>query len=770
MEIVFALYFLTIIRALSAGDQPPAPEDILNYPITESLPWTVGCLDFSSGQPRLGCTLLSFAPADNQLAIDIANQLKLSAALDEDPVAFINENIMQEVFSNDPLNNMFAFIIHPSDENTLNYTLRVQNHLFNPLGGPNDINFATSFLMSFQSDLVSAILKVTENKDVQVQINHKFFPTHKQPYPMNQAVIILPFYLAMGTLLMATTVVSAIVSEKEKQLKQTLRCNGMKLSAYWLSNLVQWATIAILVAIIWTVACVVFNIVERNVVIVFVLAYFFFICTLVALLFVLSSFFSNVKTALGLVTLFHMLLSFTALSAFFLVYMDLGKFSWIRTVSRFIPHANFAQIVVLLLNSGDAEVGSFWSFSIAYSEPIWKLCVYLGLNFIGLFGLTIYLDNVLPTEFDCSKSFFYIFSLKYWKQVFSKDSDYTQVPRDVPALQFKNLVKKFKLPKNEIAERKKAGNNDHYCVAVDDMSAVIPFGTTFAILGKNGAGKTTAVLNAVGALKPTSGDVAVAGFSVTTDIDQVRRIISFVPQKDVLYDLLSVKEHIILWGCIKGLKPEASIAAGNDLLKSVHLHNDAEKRSNELSGGMKRKLCLCCSFVGDPLVVFLDEVSTGIDAHSRQQIWELLSKKKSSSQVCIVLITHYIEEAQVLADDVSIMASAKVRARGSPMELALKHGANYTFSFAKGDSFNENRVVSVIKQHVSKYDILANSSHEMIVSIPSSFRPVFKQLLSVFDQEKSDLGILSYGVQISTLEDIYLDIVAKYQAESLGEM
>ncbi|KAL0212676.1 hypothetical protein RCL1_006302 [Eukaryota sp. TZLM3-RCL] len=760
MEIVFCLYFLTIVRAISHTGLPPAPEDILNYPITESLPWTVGCLDFSSGQPRLGCTLLSFAPADNQLAIDIASQLKQFAALDDDPVPFINENIMQEVFSNDPLNNMFAFIIHPSDDNTLNYTLRVQNHLFNPLGGPNDINFATSFLMSFQSDLVSAILKVTENKDVQVKINHKFFPTHKQPYPMDQATLVLPFYLTMGTLLMATTVVSAIVSEKEKQLKQTLRLNGMKLSAYWLSNLVQWATIAILVAIIWTVACVVFNIVERNVVIVFVLAYFFFICTndnfLVCFVFV----FFQCNNGLG-----------PAYSPVYLIYIGLGKkFSWIRTVSRFIPHVNFAQIVVLLLNSGDAEVGSFWTFSVAYSEPIWKLCVYLGLNFIGLFGLTIYLDNVLPTEFDCSKSFFYIFSLKYWKQVFSKDSDYTQVTRDVPALQFKNLVKKFKLPKNEIAERKKAGNNDHYCVAVDDVSAVIPFGTTFAILGKNGAGKTTAVLNAVGALKPTSGDVAVAGFSVTTDIDQVRRIISFVPQKDVLYDLLSVKEHVILWGCIKGLKPEASIAAGNDLLKSVHLHNDAEKRSNELSGGMKRKLCLCCSFVGDPLVVFLDEVSTGIDAHSRQQIWELLSKKKCSSQVCIVLITHYIEEAQVLADDVSIMASAKVRARGSPMELALKHGANYTFSFAKGDSFNESRVVSVIKQHVSNYDIVANSSHEMIVSIPSSFRPVFKQLLSTFDQEKSDLGILSYGVQISTLEDIYLDIVAKYQAESLGEM
>ena len=209
--------------------------------------------------------------------------------------------------------------------------------------------------------------------------------------------------------------------------------------------------------------------------------------------------------------------------------------------------------------------------------------------------------------------------------------------------------------------------------AVRGISLAMQPGECFALLGHNGAGKTTAIKMVTGELSMTSGDAVVHGLSVRTEAPAVRRLLGICPQHDILYEELSAIEHLQLYGALKGVHKTASDLEA--LLAAVKLTKVSHKRAGSYSGGMKRRLSCAVAFVGEPQVVMLDEPTTGMDPMHRNFVWDY-SRLAKASRV-LLLTTHSMEEADALGDRIGIMSEGQLAALGSPVHLKRRFGNGY---------------------------------------------------------------------------------------------
>jgi len=200
-------------------------------------------------------------------------------------------------------------------------------------------------------------------------------------------------------------------------------------------------------------------------------------------------------------------------------------------------------------------------------------------------------------------------------------------------------------------------------VAVDDISFKVEKGEVFAFLGPNGAGKsvTTEIIETI--RTPTSGKVTVLGLDVGKRKTEIVRRIGVLPQNFSSFDRITVRESLRYYARVFGCK--ADIDALMDL---TNLTDKADAQFNTLSGGLKQRLGIAAALVNDPEVVFLDEPTTGLDPHARRQVWDVLKGLKKRGKT-VFLTTHYLEEAELLADTVAIISRGRIVAIDSPARL-----------------------------------------------------------------------------------------------------
>jgi ABC-2 type transport system ATP-binding protein len=208
-------------------------------------------------------------------------------------------------------------------------------------------------------------------------------------------------------------------------------------------------------------------------------------------------------------------------------------------------------------------------------------------------------------------------------------------------------------------------------LAVNDVSFTVRKGEVFAFLGPNGAGKTTTVEIIATIRTVTSGRVSVLGLDVTKHRRDIIPRIGVLPQGFSSFDRITVSESIRYYSSLFGCKN----ADVDGLMDLTNLKEHSDVQFKRLSGGLKQRLGIAISLVNDPEVVFLDEPTTGLDPHARRAVWDVLLGLKSKGKV-VFLTTHYMEEAELLADTVAIMSRGKLVAIGSPDEL-IERNANY---------------------------------------------------------------------------------------------
>jgi ABC-2 type transport system ATP-binding protein len=228
-----------------------------------------------------------------------------------------------------------------------------------------------------------------------------------------------------------------------------------------------------------------------------------------------------------------------------------------------------------------------------------------------------------------------------------------------PALRLQGLVKRYK-----------------DVVAVDGLDLEVAAGECFGLLGPNGAGKTTTIEICEGLTEPDAGDVEVLGRRWRTDARELRQRLGIQLQDTQLTDKLTVFETLQLFRSFFRRGPSA-----REAMALVQLEEKRGARVGALSGGQKQRLALACALVGDPELLFLDEPTTGLDPQARRQLWDLIEQYKRDGRT-IVLTTHYMDEAEVLCEQVAIVDHGRAIARGTPRELILSIGVEHVVEFS----------------------------------------------------------------------------------------
>lgn len=216
-------------------------------------------------------------------------------------------------------------------------------------------------------------------------------------------------------------------------------------------------------------------------------------------------------------------------------------------------------------------------------------------------------------------------------------------------------------------ETKKLTKKYKDVTAVDSLDLTVERGELFALLGVNGAGKTTTVKMLSCLTAPTAGDALLLGSSILTDADRVKSVIAVSPQENAVAEGLSVAENLRLMCEVRGFsrkKTDEKIAGMRDFLS---LGEVMKKKAGKLSGGWTRRLSIAMALVGDPEILFLDEPTLGLDVIARSDLWDVIRSLKG--RVTVILTTHYMEEAEELADRVGVMRDGALLAVGTPAEL-----------------------------------------------------------------------------------------------------
>jgi len=232
----------------------------------------------------------------------------------------------------------------------------------------------------------------------------------------------------------------------------------------------------------------------------------------------------------------------------------------------------------------------------------------------------------------------------------------TQAPNDEPAIRVHDLTRRF-------------GG----FTAVRAISFDVARGEVFGFLGANGAGKTTAIKMLTGLLLPTSGEARVAGYDVYRETDSIRRHIGYMSQRFSLYEDLTVRENIELYGGIYGLSDERIATRSTELIDRLGLREARDTLVASIPLGWKQKLAFSVAVIHDPAVVFLDEPTSGVDPITRRQFWEMIYTAAARG-ITVFVTTHYMDEAEY-CDRVSIMVDGSIAALGTPNELKSRYGA-----------------------------------------------------------------------------------------------
>lgn len=211
-------------------------------------------------------------------------------------------------------------------------------------------------------------------------------------------------------------------------------------------------------------------------------------------------------------------------------------------------------------------------------------------------------------------------------------------------------------------------------IAVNSINLSINDGEMYALLGVNGAGKSTTIKMLSCLIKPTSGDALLNGNSIVSDSEKVKRIINVSPQETAVAPNLTVRENLELMARIYGFGNEDAVSKAQKMIEDFELSDIAKSKAKTLSGGWQRRLSIAMALISDPEILFLDEPTLGLDVLARRELWNKIGSLKG--KITIILTTHYLEEAESLSDRIGIMVKGNLIAEGTAEELKQSVNAN----------------------------------------------------------------------------------------------
>ncbi|XP_069013979.1 retinal-specific phospholipid-transporting ATPase ABCA4-like [Embiotoca jacksoni] len=330
-------------------------------------------------------------------------------------------------------------------------------------------------------------------------------------------------------------------------------------------------------------------------------------------------------------------------------------------------------------------------------------------------------------------------------------------------------------------------------------------GQITSFLGHNGAGKTTTMSILTGLFPPTSGTAYVNGRDIRTDINIIRSSMGMCPQHNILFNHLTVEEHILFYSLLKGRTQAQAETELEDMLVDIGLPHKRDDEAQNLSGGMQRKLSVAMAFVGGSKVVILDEPTSGVDPYSRRSIWDLLLKYRAGRTV--ILSTHHMDEADLLSDRIAIISKGQLHCCGSPLFLKNCFGVGFYLTLVrrmkelsqkvnncdcasdcscscsictgyKDQTQNQfqqldrilegdiDSITTLIHHHVPEAKLIEAIGQELTYLLPNkgfkhrAYASLFRELEDTLD----DIGLSSFGISDTSLEEIFIKVTADGEA------
>jgi ABC-2 type transport system ATP-binding protein len=300
-------------------------------------------------------------------------------------------------------------------------------------------------------------------------------------------------------------------------------------------------------------------------------------------------------------------------------------------------------------------------------------------------------------------------------------------------------------------------------LALDGFDLAIPSGSVCGLLGPNGAGKTTAVRILSTLLRFHEGRAEVGGIDVRRDPAHVRSRIGLTGQNPAVDEILTGRQNLVMFGKLNHLDARASRRRADELLEQFGLTEAAGKQAKSYSGGMKRRLDLAASFILAPQVMFLDEPTTGQDPRNRNEVWNVV-RELVAGGTTVLLTTHYLEEADQLADQISVIDRGRVIADGTPEQLKSKIGGSRVDIVL--NNVDELPIVAGLVERVCDGEVEVDPDRRRVSAPVKDRVATLTEVLRALE----DAGILAEDVAVRkpTLDEVFLELTGHRADEEVA--
>ncbi|XP_050094334.1 phospholipid-transporting ATPase ABCA1-like isoform X1 [Anopheles aquasalis] len=569
---------------------------------------------------------------------------------------------------------------------------------------------------------------------------------------------LLPMIILISFFYTCINTVKYITIEKEKQLKEAMKIMGLPNWLHWTAWFVR-CLILLLITISLLVFLVCANLTPNTDLSVLqysewsVLWFFFlsFVLVTICFCFMMSVFFNKANTAAGIAGLLWFLFAIPFnVTVQNYDEMALGT----KIASSLLSNTAMSFGIMNIIRLEGNQIGLQWSN--LFSAPsmgdefsVGLVMVMFLVDALLYLAIALYFEQVMPGEFGVAKPWNFLFTRDFWKRNRIEDGS-GGMSKDEASPYFETEPTIERAGVRIMNLRKVYGKK----VAVERLNLNMYDGQITVLLGHNGAGKTTTMSMLTGMFSPTSGTALVNGYDIRKDIEGVRFSLGLCPQHNVLFNELTVAEHLKFFAQLKGVPAYKTVGEIDKYVNLLELTDKRNAQSHTLSGGMKRKLGVGIALCGGSKVVLLDEPTSGMDPSARRALWDLIQREKVGRTV--ILSTHFMDEADVLGDRIAIMAEGTLRAIGSPFFLKKTLGAGYRLICVKEANCDKQRVLSMLRKYIPDVRVETDIGTELSFVLREDYLPVFQRMLEELEQNMRECGISSYGISLTTMEEVFL--------------
>uniref|UniRef100_A0A3B3T084 ATP binding cassette subfamily A member 12 n=1 Tax=Paramormyrops kingsleyae TaxID=1676925 RepID=A0A3B3T084_9TELE len=694
--------------------------------------------------------------------------------------------------SSDPLPPKVKYTIRMTIDNVMR-TDRTRNTYWvkGPYISPNQNQLYNRGFVYLQESIERAIIGMqtgTQVEEPAVQLQAFPYPCYIKDQYINSMAFAFPLVLMIAWVLFVANFVKRLVHERELQLHEYMKMMGVNPISHFFAWFLESAVFLLVTIIILTIILKCGQVLPNS----DGFLLFLYLCdyglAILAISYLVSTFFDRTNIAGLSGSLIYIICFFP-----YIVIMSLEtsfSFSGKSALSLFAPTC-FSYASQYISRYEIQGEGIQWSNS--YISPMdddnssfgW-FCWLLLIDSMLYFLIGIYIRFVFPGKYGIAVPWYFPVMPSFWMDLFGCNSG---TKRGGRGLLFTNFAQnnqavfpedKYKGESGFTSQTEEefsglpVGVNLHGLTkmygdraAIQNLNVCFYEGHVTTLLGHNGAGKTTTMSLLTGLFGPSSGSIEVYGKDMQGSISEVRKELGVCMQYDVLFDHLSTKEHLLLYGQIKAphwthqeLKEQV-----RKILQETGLYNHRHKRVGSLSGGMKRKLSISIAFIGGSRLVVLDEPTTGVDPCSRRNIWDIIIHQKKERT--IILSTHHLDEAEVLSDRIAFLERGGLKCCGSPFYLKDKLAQGYNLTLTKKvqvnskEKFDNERVKAFVQSYIPEAHLKEGEVGDMVFMLPpfsSQNALAYRTLLSNLDSNLDALQLGCYGISDTTLEEVFLQL------------